>query len=270
MSAERVIIDGLAVRFGSRNILSGVSLTLRPGETIAVVGASGSGKTTLLRALLGLADVAPGIVAGSIRIIDRTGKVHSPYDGYPGPGNRLERAFATIRGDILGYVPQNAQAALDPLQTVGAQVRGAAMLGRETSDPLPWLERAGLQDASQVARLYPHELSGGMAQRVVIAQALARGSRFLLADEPTSRLDATTAQRVLEEFRRLASAGIGVLLVTHDLRVAARIAEEILVMDAGQVAEVAPATALARGTMRSEAGQRLVQATRRIALGELA
>ena len=129
-------------------------------------------------------------------------------------------------------------------------------------DPVPWLRRAGLQDSERVARLYPHELSGGMAQRASIALALARGSRFLLADEPTTGLDPTVQEEILAELLSLRDQGVGLLFITHDLRLVPRIADALLVMHQGRLVESLNSGNL--DSLVSPAGRALWTATRRI------
>lgn len=255
---DALVLRGLVIRAGDRALVRDVDLTLQGGRIVGLVGASGCGKTLTALALLGLVDLAPGVVAADLEVCVGD-EVVRPY----------ESDFSRIRGRLVGYLPQDARAALDPLQRVGRQVGEAAVLAGGTDDPLPWLTRAGLPDAPRVARLHPHQLSGGMAQRVVIAQALARGSRFLLADEPTTGLDPTVQRGILDEIRQLAREGIGVLLITHDLRILPDLADEVLVMENGQVVETLPPVRLMSGELQSEPGRRLVAATRRVAGGRL-
>lgn len=262
-------IEGLTVQVGDTPLVQDVDLRLESGELVGLVGRSGSGKSITSLALLGLIDLEPGVIRGELTLTVN-GAQHSPYRDLHRAGARArDRAFRAIRGHAIGYLPQDCRAALDPLARVGQQVARVARLDGGAADPRPWLERANLPDPARVAALYPHELSGGMAQRVVIAQALARGSRFLIADEPTSALDPTVQAGVLRELRDLADRGIGVLLITHDLRVLPGLAERILIMDGGRLVESAPAQALTTGTLTSPAGKRLVAATARVAGGVL-
>lgn len=262
----RVKLEGLHIHVGRRALVQDVSLHLEAGRILGLVGASGSGKTLTARSLLGMVDLAPGVVAAQLEI--QVGDQRwTPYEGCLAKNARCRtRAFAPVRGEVVGYLPQHARASLDPVAKVGPQVRWAATLGRpvEQQQPEPWLERAGFRDASRVARLYPHELSGGMAQRVSIALALARGSRFLLADEPTTGLDPTVQRDILTELVRLRSEGMGVLLITHDLRILQDVADEVVVMDQGTVAERTTAADLAQGKLSSEPARRLFEATQRV------
>lgn len=235
-----LVLRQLVVRAGDRTLVDGVDLRLAPGELVGLVGASGSGKTLTCRALLGLVDLVPGVVSADL-VVPTPGGPRQPYAACHGAGRRRrDRAFRGVRGDVVGFLPQQAAAALDPLLRVGAQVALAASLsGRGPSDPAAWLVRAGFpgDDAARVAELWPHQLSGGMAQRVVIAQALARGSSFLVADEPTTGLDAPIRQRLVRALRQLADDGLGVLMVTHDLALLAGVADRVQLMDAGRIVE---------------------------------
>ncbi len=256
----RLEAEGLVVRAGERAIVRGVGFELAAGDGLALVGASGSGKTMTARALLGLVRARPGVVAGAVRV-QADGRTVEPYAA----GRRREREarFRELRGGLLGYLPQHAAASLDPVWTVGRQLAEVIRLAGGEGEAADWLARAGLPHPRAVARRYPHELSGGMAQRVCIAQALARGSRFLVADEPTTGLDPTVQHGILRTLGALRDQGIGLLFITHDLRVVPRVADEVLVMHAGSIVDRLPANALDRA--RSPWSRRLVEATARIA-----
>lgn len=239
-----LVAEGLTVRAGERRILDGVSFRVRQGEVLAMVGSSGSGKSVTTRAVLDLLPFRPGRVAGTVAVVD-------------GDGARPVR-----RGEDVGLIFQDSRASLDPCWTVGAQVRESARLGGGDEPPAAWLSRAGFDDPDRVAGLYPHELSGGMAQRVAIALALARRSRFLIADEPTTALDPTVQQAILTEVRRVADQGRGVLFITHDLRILPGLADRVVVMDGGRLVEEARDPWSFTG-----AGRTLVEATRKVAGG---
>jgi len=265
---DRIALSGLTIRVGPTTLVDGIGLDLAAGQLVALVGRSGSGKSLTARALLGMVDLDPGVVAADLAITVE-GVTRRPYDGLSSGRRARDRAFATLRGAVVGYLPQDCRAALDPLARVGPQVAAVAKLSGRPTDPLPWLRRANLVEPERVARLYPHELSGGMAQRVVIAQTLARGSRFVLADEPTSALDPTVQASVLRELRALADGGCGVLLITHDLRVLPGLADSVVILHGGRVAERTTAAALRDGALTSEPGRALHAATARIAAGVL-
>lgn len=269
--ADRIDLANLQVRVGTRTLLHDVALTIEAGRVVGLVGSSGCGKTMTARALLGMVDLVPGVVTADLSLVVGD-EVHRPWARVLGADESArDRAFTKIRGRIVGYLPQDARASLDPLLRVGRQVRTAAALrtGNPEENPRPWLLRAGLKDPERVEQLFPHELSGGMAQRVAIAQALARGSRFLIADEPTTGLDPTVQRGILDEIRRLASEGMGVLFITHDLRILPGLADEVLVMEDGRVVERLTAERLRDGELASAPGRRLVEATRRVAGGRL-
>lgn len=253
MSAD-LAVRGLRVVSAGRTILDDVSLDLCTGEIVALVGASGSGKSLCARALLGLLPRGVTRAGGSVTLT------------LDGARRELatEREFVALRGGVLGLLFQDARAALDPLWTVGKQVSEAARLAGSPLDPLPWLLRAGFAEPASVARRYPHELSGGMAQRAAIAIGLARQSRILLADEPTTGLDPSVQRGILTQLRSLAHNGTGVLFITHDLRLLPGFADRILVMGGGRIAEEAAEVEALRGP-----GRALVEATRKVAGGVL-
>jgi peptide/nickel transport system ATP-binding protein len=267
--ADRLAVEGLRIQAADRVLVDDAAFTIRAGTVVALVGASGSGKTLSARACLGLVRARPGVVAGRLQV-EVDGELHQPYDAV---GLRArERAFAPVRGRLVGYLPQEARASLDPLWTVEQQVRevvglrNSAASGEELR-ARHWLRLAGFADPDEVAPLFPHELSGGMAQRACIALALARGSRFLLADEPTTGLDPTVQQGILEQIRRLRERDIGVLFITHDLRLVPRIADEVLVMHDGQIVDRVAADDLQSAA--SPHTRRLLEATARVAGGHL-
>lgn len=262
---DRVALSRLCVRAGDRTLVHQAALRLAAGEIVGLVGSSGSGKTLTARSLVGLVDLRPGIVDADLEI-RADGQTWRPWALPPSARARL---FRRLRGDVLTYLPQDARAALDPLRRVGSQVAAAAALAGDRSDPRDWLALAGLQDPDRVARLRPHELSGGMAQRVVIAQALARRSRFLLADEPTTGLDPTVQVGILAQLRELATRGAGILLITHDLRLLPGLAHRVVLMESGHTVEELDPHALIAGRATSEPGQRLLRATQRVAGGTL-
>lgn len=260
-------VRDLKVRAGNADLVKGVSFDLPAGRIVALVGASGSGKTMTARACLGLVRARPGVVAGSVRVI-ADGTVHAPYE-YKGR-RAVEAAFQAVRGPLVGYLPQEARASLDPLWSVGRQVQEVVELrsnGAVAEPVAHWLHLAGFAHPAQVESLFPHELSGGMAQRACIALALARGSRFLVADEPTTGLDPTVQKGILDQVRHLRERGIGVLFITHDLRLVPRLADTLLVMHEGRIVDRQDAEQLHDSP--SPHTQRLLQATARVAGGVL-
>jgi peptide/nickel transport system ATP-binding protein len=208
-------------------------LTVGTGEVVAVIGESGSGKSTLSKAAIGLLPKAAHIAQGSIRIDGRDiTTLH-------------ERELVKLRGRVVGLVPQDPATSLDPVLTIGTQLTEVFRLhgpDRRLSrvelhdKAAALLELVGIDHPEKRLRQYPHELSGGMKQRVLIAIAFGLRPKLLIADEPTSALDATVQKQVLEVFDRLArQTGVAVLFVTHNLAVACDHAQRAVVMRNGQV-----------------------------------
>ncbi len=245
-------VEGLEVRFGDQAVVCGVDLTVRRGQTVAVVGESGSGKSTTAAAILGLLPPGGRISAGRI-VFD--GRDIAAAD---------RRLLRSIRGRDIGYVPQDPMTNLNPVWKVGFQVREALRVNASGRDArrraLELLAEAGMPDpARQVAR-YPHQLSGGMCQRALIAIGLAGRPKLLIADEPTSALDVTVQRQVLDHLQGLtAELGTALLLITHDLALAAERAESVVVVHRGLVVESGAAQSILREP-RHEYTQRLVAA----------
>ena len=235
-----VDVRGLSVAYGRHRqrtaAVIDLDLAVEAGERVAIVGESGSGKTTTANAVCGLLPDNAQITAGRIRVADTT---------VTGAG---ERDLRRIRGGVVGLIPQDPMVALNPTLRVGTQVAEAVRshhgkLDRRQSSVavVEALERAGLDNPVLRARQYPHELSGGMRQRVLIAIALAGAPRLLIADEPTSALDVTLQRRILDHLDTLVrDAGISLLIITHDLGVAADRADRVLVMRDGRIVEQGP------------------------------
>jgi oligopeptide/dipeptide ABC transporter ATP-binding protein len=214
----------------------GATLQAARGEVVGVVGESGSGKSLTLRAIAGLLPTGVSLSGGKIDV--------DGIDVARASGSELRR----LRGTRVGMVFQEPMTALNPTMRIGAQIAEAARSQRNVSRArakaraIELLGRMGFSDPELRYRVYPHELSGGMRQRVVIAIALAGDPALLLCDEPTTALDATVTMRILDLLVGLASElEIGVVIVTHDLGVAARICDRIVVMYAGRVVEEGPA-----------------------------
>jgi oligopeptide/dipeptide ABC transporter ATP-binding protein len=238
MSAPPVLeVEDLHVEFtvdgGVVRAVDGVSLALAPGERVAVVGESGSGKTVTALAVMGLVELPGRITAGDVR-----------FDGRSLVGLG-EDEYRALRGRDLAMVFQDPMTALNPALRIGAQVAEAitvhdpsATRAGARARSVELLEQVGIGSAAQRARDYPHQLSGGMRQRVLLAMALANRPRVLIADEPTTALDVTNQAQILElldSIRR--DLGLAVVLVTHDLGVVAGHADRVVVMYAGRVVE---------------------------------
>ncbi|MFJ9211613.1 ABC transporter ATP-binding protein [Streptomyces sp. NPDC102264] len=227
-----VAIDGLGVAYGDFPALRDVTLHVPAGTTTALVGESGSGKSTLALAAGRILPAGARITAGSVRV----GDVElTALDG---------KALREARGRTAAYLAQDASAALNPVIRVGKQiaevhrVRNGA--GRPESDRLAReaLSDVGIPDPDRVARLYPHALSGGMRQRVIIAMALAFHPQLLIADEPTTALDVTVQAEILGLISRLQQEyGLTVVWITHDMSVVAEIADHVAVLYGGRLVE---------------------------------
>jgi ABC-type dipeptide/oligopeptide/nickel transport system ATPase component len=223
--------DGAPVR-----AVDGVSFAVHAGETVALVGESGCGKTSVAFALMRVMAAGARIGAGSRVAFE--GADLLTLD---------ERAMRDIRGRKIAMIFQEPAAALNPVMKVGAQVAEVALLHGERSKRAAWdkavamLDRTGIAEPARRAHLYPHELSGGMRQRVLIAMALMMRPALVIADEPTSALDVTVQAQILDLLRDLQrETGMAVLLITHDFGVVAELCSRAMVMRAGRIVEVAP------------------------------
>lgn len=223
-----VQVEGLIVDYGAVRALDDATLSVAAGETVGIVGESGSGKSTLGAALGGLLPRSAGIGGGTVRVAGASVAEMSP------------RELRALRRDRLGFVFQDPIGSLDPTMRVGRQV--ALALRGKGGDVLEALDRVRLRDPERVARSYPHQLSGGMAQRVAIAMAMAGEPDILVADEPTAALDSQVREEVLDVvFALAAAAGTTILWLSHDLPAVARRCSRIAVMYGGRVVESGPA-----------------------------
>ncbi|MFE4357486.1 dipeptide ABC transporter ATP-binding protein [Kitasatospora sp. NPDC058184] len=230
-----VRVEGLRVSFpgAPRPAVDGVSLAIGPGECVALVGESGSGKSVTSRSLIGLAGARARVSARTLEVAgtDTTGFG--------------ERQWRAVRGRRIAVVFQDALTALDPLRTVGAEIAEAARLGG-TAGPdvgarvVELLTAVGVPEPEARRTQYPHQLSGGLRQRALIASALAADAPLLIADEPTTALDAIVQAQILALLGRLKDEGRGLLLVSHDLAVVAQLADRVLVLRRGEVVESGP------------------------------
>jgi peptide/nickel transport system ATP-binding protein len=228
-------VDGLSVDFVNRRgrtaAVGGVSFTVHRGECLAIVGRSGSGKSVTARALLGLTGTGSVVRAD---VISFDGVDLTALD---------DAAWRRIRGRQIGYVLQDALGSLDPLRRVGDEVREPLDVHRLASRKeraalaVGLLRDVGVPAAEQRARQYPHELSGGLRQRALIASALAANPSLIIADEPTTALDVTVQAQVLSLLASKRDQGTALLLISHDLTVVAGIADRVAVMEEGRIIE---------------------------------
>ena len=237
-------IEDLRVDFatdhGWANVVDGVSFGVGAGEIVGLVGESGSGKTVTGLSVLGLVPSPPGRLSGG----------HVWFDGRDLTA-LSERALRDVRGNDISMVFQEPMTSLNPAFTLGDQIAETVRRHRGGGRRSAWaravevLDVVGIPHAERRVGDYPHEFSGGMRQRAMIAMALACEPRILLADEPTTALDVTTQAQILELLVSLRDqTGTGVLFITHDLGVVAEVCDRVVVMYAGQVVEQAPARGL--------------------------
>jgi ABC-type dipeptide/oligopeptide/nickel transport system ATPase component len=221
-------------------LVDGVSLEVRAGECLALVGESGSGKSLTAMASMGLLDLDPKFnVQGSVRIHGREMNGASYRD------------WRSIRGAVVGMIFQDPQASLNPSKSVGRQIAEVVRAHRGLSrrdterEVHRLLDAVGIGDAPRRSRAYPHEFSGGMRQRVMIAIALAGDPSLIIADEPTTALDVTVQAQLLDLLRELQeSRDLAMLFISHDLGVVADIANRVAVMLKGELVETGPASQL--------------------------
>ena len=244
MSALFELVDfgvQIGTRRGTAHIVNGVDWRVQAGETLAIVGESGSGK--------------------SMSVLAATGLVPSPPARFSGQALFRERDLLTmedrerrrVRGRHIGFVFQEPMTSLNPLLTIGRQMTEAPRQhldmpsGEARDKAADLLNLVGIPEAAQRLDAYPHQLSGGMRQRVMIAMALMCDPEVLIADEPTTALDVTTQAQILDLVTRLQSQfGMAVVWITHDLGVVADFADQVAVMYAGRIVELAPTSALYR------------------------
>lgn len=241
MAVERNLLEinnlKTGFRFGEEyhNAVDGVSLTLKKNEILAIVGESGCGKSTLATSIMGLHDHKNTKITGEIlykdlNLIDLN-----------------EKLYNRIRGNDIGMIFQDPLGSLNPLMTIYKQIAEALVYHSDLNEKqirarvLELLNQVGIPRPEQIMKSYPHELSGGMRQRVVIAIALANKPPIIIADEPTTALDVTIQAQILDLMIDIQNeTGSGIILITHDLGVVAQTADRVAVMYAGQIVEEAP------------------------------
>ncbi|NQD89933.1 ABC transporter ATP-binding protein [Paenarthrobacter sp. CM16] len=235
-------IKDLAITFktgsGEVKAVKNAHLSIMPGETVAIVGESGSGKSTTALAAIGLLPNNGRVSAGQI-LLDGEDIAHAS-----------EKRMIELRGSHIGMVPQDPMSNLNPVWKIGYQVRETLKANGRPDGPedvARVLAEAGLPDAARRAKQYPHEFSGGMRQRALIAIGLSCQPKLLIADEPTSALDVTVQRRILDHLDTMTTElGTSVLLITHDLGLAAERADKVIVMYQGNVVEAGPSLELLR------------------------
>jgi oligopeptide/dipeptide ABC transporter ATP-binding protein len=239
MTTPLLKVDSLSVQFpiyaGVVHAVEDVSLSVDRGEIVGIVGETGSGKSIFLRALMNMVRSPGRIVAGDVLFNGRSLLQLS------------DEELRAVRGHQIALIGSNPKTLLDPLVRVGDQIakvlvsHGLADDKAARGRAMEWIKAVGIPDPERRMHAYPHELSGGMAQRVVIAMALAPQPTLVLADEPTTGLDVTVQLQVLEILRDLTlNSGAAAILVTRDLGIVANYCHRVAVMQAGQIAEQAP------------------------------
>jgi peptide/nickel transport system ATP-binding protein len=229
-----VEVEGLRVRFGARDaipVVDGVSFTLDRGECLALVGESGSGKSVTSRTLVGLTGAGSIVEAERLRF---DGEDSAKFSG---------NTWRRVRGGRIGFVMQDALSSLDSLRPVGREIAEPLRLHepltkkQREAKVLELLTSVGVPEPGFRATQYPHELSGGLRQRALIASAIACDPELIIADEPTTALDATVAAQVIALLSELKTANRGLLVISHDLAVVSRLADRVAVMKAGRIVE---------------------------------
>ena len=264
-TAKAIELTGLRVGFGPVQVVDGVDLSLERGESLALIGESGSGKSVTLRAILRLFPEGRSRIEGGVRVVGRDVLALS------------KRELVDFRGRVVSMIFQEPLLAFDPVYTVGRQITEAILrheaIGAQAARKraLDLFERVRIPSPARRLDNYPHEMSGGMRQRAMIALALACRPQVLLADEPTTALDATVQIQILLLLRELQrDLGLSIVLVTHDLGAAVEVADRIAVMYAGKVVEIGTARQIVRephhpytiGLLRSRADGVLVKGQR--------
>jgi peptide/nickel transport system ATP-binding protein len=228
-------VDKLTVSFGDKPVLDDVSFSLRRDEVLGIVGETGAGKSILARALINLLPEEGRIASGDVRLNGRSILTMTP------------REQQQLRGGEISVIGTNAKSLLDPVENVGSQVARVLRAQRGGSRRDAWkaavdlFAKVGIVDPERRAHAYPHELSGGMAQRVVIAMAMIAGPKVILADDATLGLDATIQVQVLDLLvQRCRELGLGAVIITHDLGIVAHYCDRVAIMREGRIVELKP------------------------------
>jgi oligopeptide/dipeptide ABC transporter ATP-binding protein len=273
-------IEGLRTYFYARSrkafvrSVDGVTIDIARGQTLGVVGESGCGKSVTALSIMGLVTAGPGVISGTItlrtdggdrnlldgleryvRVGERNGRIAQISKDEAGWRDQVDRTMAEVRGKRIAMIFQNPRAALNPFVTVGRQIAEVIRLHTRITDPkeakeraIDWLERVRMDSPRLRFDNHPYGLSGGMCQRAMIAMALASEPSLLIADEPTTGLDATIQAKIVELLAELkADSAIAMLLISHDIRVVSRLSDRVAVMYGGTVVEHGPADAVLDG-----------------------
>ena len=245
MTTEKMLtVENLEIKFDLRgkslNAIRGISLDLYKGEILAIVGESGSGKSVFTKSFMGLLEQNGKVTDGKIMYYGCDDGVAVDLTSL-----KKEREWYKIRGHEIAMIMQDPMTSLNPLKTIGAQIMEAVMLHQHLNradakkKTLEYLKDVGIQDPERRFEQYPHEFSGGMRQRVVIAIAIACNPQILICDEPTTALDVTIQAQILDLIKELRHKyKLSVILITHDLGVVANIADRVAVMYAGDIVEI--------------------------------
>lgn len=226
-----ILLGYINLRSGTDNLVSEISFAIKEGESLILLGQSGSGKTMTCSAVLNLLDPKKFKVSGSV------------FFGETDLLNSSEKQRRGIYGNQIVYIPQNPMTALDPSMRIGRQMDETLRLHSDKSRQqrynyiLRLLHDVGLDDPDRVYRAYPHMLSGGMLQRVIIAMAMMLDAKFVLADEPTTALDVIHRNGIIDLFSQMKANGVGILMVTHDFATALQLGGNMLVMKEGKIIE---------------------------------
>lgn len=296
MSEPMVRVRDLVIEFdtagGRRRVVDGVSFEVEPGQVLGILGESGSGKTLSTLAVMGLVPGRPGVLSGHIEL-NLDGVRHELLRDLPATLRTrrgvvekddrrwqrvVNRQMRPLWGTAMTAVFQNPKQSLDPIMTIGRQLDESvalaepALRGRAIRDrSLDWLARVKLHDPARVHGSYAHELSGGMCQRAMIAIALARRPRLLVADEPTTGLDTTVRQEIVELFHELLAAERRAMIyISHDIREVLFLSKNVIVMRQGQIVERATADDLRHGRGRRHEYTATLLAAAELPIGEAA
>ena len=233
MLSVRNLSASFHTRAGIVRAVRNVSFDVAPGETLGIVGESGSGKSVTCYSMMGLIPMPPGRIESGSAMLDGTDLLRCP-----------EKELRAIRGKRISMIFQDPMTSLNPVYTIGNQIVEVILLHTKKTKQEAWararelLELVGINEPDRRLKQYPHELSGGMRQRVMIAMALACNPKIIIADEPTTALDVTIQAQILELMNDLRhKLGMSIIMITHDLGVVAQMCEKIAVMYAGHIVE---------------------------------